>query len=129
VLGYGAGEVEVYFKPDYRLGIMRVRHMGPTTAAALRRVRRELAESSGAEAIFLELPLGEPGTPALCLAAEREGFFFSGVGPSFTPDGDVLRLQYLNTPLDTERLQIASPFGRELCAYVEAERQRVARLG
>ena len=108
---------------------MRVQHQGPTTAAALRRVRRELAESSGAEAIFLELPLGEPGTPALCMAAEQEGFFFSGVGPCFAPGGDVLRLQYLNTPLDTERLQIASPFGGELCAYVEAERQRVAGLG
>jgi anti-sigma regulatory factor (Ser/Thr protein kinase) len=129
VLGYGAGEVEVYFKPEYRLGIVRVQHMGPTSAAALRRVRRELAESSGAEAIFLELPLADRGTPGLCLAAEREGFFFSGVGPSFAADGDMLRLQYLNTPLDMERLQIASPFGRELCAYVEAERQRVAGLG
>jgi hypothetical protein len=128
VLGYGAGEIDVYFKPEYRLGIMRVQHTGPATAVALRRVRRELAESSGAEAIFLELPLGDAGTPALCLAAEREGFFLSGVGPCFAPAGDVLRLQYLNTPLDTERLQISSPFGRELCAYVEAERQRVGRL-
>jgi hypothetical protein len=53
---------------------------------------------------------------------------FSGLGPSFAADGDALRLQYLSVPLDAASLQIASPFGRELLAYVEAERERVERL-
>src|SRR5581483_5309529 len=122
-----AERVDVSFKPDYGLGIIRVRQIGPDTGSAVRRLRRELAES-GAEAIFVEVPLAQPGAPALCRAAESAGFFFSGLGPSFAADGDALRLQYLSVPLDAAGLQIASPFGRELLAYVEAERQRVERL-
>jgi hypothetical protein len=125
--GVNAEQVDVSLKPDYGLGTIRVRQIGPDSGSAVRRLRRELAES-GAEAIFLELPLAQPGAPALCRAAEREGFFFSGLGPSFARDGDALRLQYLSVPLDTASLQIASPLGRELLAYVETERQRVESL-
>jgi anti-sigma regulatory factor (Ser/Thr protein kinase)/RimJ/RimL family protein N-acetyltransferase len=53
------------------------------------------------------------------------GFFFSGVGPCFAPDGDTLRLQYLNTELDIGRLQLYNPFAKELAAYIATERERV----
>ena len=73
VLGYGAGEVEVYFKSEYRLGIVRVQHQGPTTAAALRRVRRELAESSRSGG---DLPRAAAGRPqhAGAVPGRREGW-------------------------------------------------------
>jgi anti-sigma regulatory factor (Ser/Thr protein kinase) len=58
---------------------------------------------------------------------EREGQRLGGIGPGFAADGDVLRLQYLTVPVDSGRLQILSPFGRELLAYVDAERERVGR--
>jgi hypothetical protein len=48
-----------------------------------------------AEVVYLELPLGQPGTPAGCEAAEAERFLFSGVAPLYLDDGDALRLQYL----------------------------------
>jgi anti-sigma regulatory factor (Ser/Thr protein kinase) len=125
----GPGRVAVSFQPSYGLGIIRVGRVGVDTSAEMRRARRDLCEIAAAEVVYLELPLAQPGTPDLCLAAEAEGFFFSGLGPSFAPDGDVLRLQYLNVELDLTRLQVASPFGRELVAYVAGERERVGRPG
>ena len=59
---------------------------------------------------------------------EADGFFFSGVGPGFFPDGgDALLLQYLHVPLDASLIQLANPFAKELLAYVERERARVGK--
>jgi hypothetical protein len=120
-----AGEVCVSLLHGWAAGVIRVRRVAADTAADVRRARQDLCETAGAEVVYLELPLAQPGTPALCEAAEADGFFFSGLGPRFAPDGDALRLQFLNTDLDFSRLQIASPFGRELLDYVAAERARV----
>jgi hypothetical protein len=123
----GSGEVVVSMLHNFGAGTIRVRRVGADTVAEVRRARRDLCETAAAEVVYLELPLAQAGTPALCAAAEADGFFFSGLAPRFAPDGDALRLQYLNTELDVSRLQIASPFGRELLDYVAAERARVAR--
>jgi hypothetical protein len=118
--------VGVDYLRRYRLATIRVARVGADTAAEVRRARADLVTTAGVEAVFLELPLAQPGTAALCLAAEADGFFFSGIGPHFAADGDVLRLQYLAVPLDTARLQVLPGFGQELLAYVAAERARVA---
>lgn len=124
---HGSGEVQVSLLHGWGAGVIRVRRVGADTAAEVRRARQDLCDAAAAEVVYLELPLAQPGTPALCAAAEADGFFFSGLGPRFAPDGDALRLQYLNCPLDTSRLQVASPFGQELLAYVAAERARVGK--
>jgi hypothetical protein len=73
----------------------------------------------------LELPLAQPGTAEVARAAEAEGFFFSGVGPAFAPDGDSLLLQFVAEDLDLSLLQIDDPFARDLLAYVGGESARV----
>ena len=60
--------------------------------------------------------------PPGALRSRCHSFFVSGIGPRFVKDGDALCLQYLGGELDTRRLQIASPFGKELLDYVTAER-------
>ena len=46
------------------------------------------------------------------------GFFFAGVIPEM-PQGDVLRLQYLNNVnIDLDEIVTASEFGEELANYV-----------
>jgi anti-sigma regulatory factor (Ser/Thr protein kinase) len=117
------GQVTVYFNQPLGLGIIRVRHVGADSAVEIRRARRDLCDIAGAEVVYLELPLAQAGTPALCQAVEEEGFFFSGLGPHFAPDGDALRLQYLNVELDTVRLQVMSPLGQELVEYMTRERK------
>ena len=125
----GPGQVAVSLDRSWGTGEIRVRRVGADTAAEIRRARRDLCETAGAEVVYLDLPLSQPGTPDLCVAAEADGFFFSGVGPCFAPDGDVLSLQYLNVELDIARLQVASPAGQQLVEYVASERTRVGRAG
>ena len=105
---------------------IRVRSVGEDTAAEVWDALAHL-QQAGVEAIFLDLPLSDPGTPTLCEQAESMGFFFSGVCPLFAPCGDTLRLQWLGVDLDENLLQLESPLARELLAYVATERRRVSR--
>ncbi len=74
----------------------------------------------------MQLPLEQPGTAALCTAAESKGFFFCGIRPRAPEQGDVLRLQSLNVPLNMDLLHIDEAFARTIVDYVAAERRRVA---
>ena len=120
----GAGELAVEHLEPMNTATVRVRRCGEDTAAAVGRLARDLS-AAGAEAIYLDLPLADPGTPGLCRAAEAEGFFFGGLGPHLADGGDALRLQRLNVALDPGLLQVESPFARELVAYAAADRARV----
>jgi hypothetical protein len=102
-----------------------VETVGVDTAAEIRRARADLCTVAEVEVVYLYLPLAQPGTPELCVRAEAEGFFFSGIGPRFLKDGDALCLQYVGGELDTRLLQVATPFGSELLDFVTAERARV----
>jgi hypothetical protein len=106
-------------------GEIHVDVAGEDTAAEIRRARLDLCETGGVEVVYLFLPLAQPGTPALCTAAEAEGFFWSGVGPRYASDGDMLCLQYVAVQLDLGLIQVAGPSGRELLEYVSSERQRI----
>ena len=123
----GPGDMEVVYNATAGIGTIRVRRVGADTGAEIRRAQHDLCVLAGAEVVYLELPLAQPGTPAVCEAAESAGFFLAGLGPLFAPDGDVLALQYLAVDLDTARMQVQNPLGRELLAYVDAERVRVKR--
>lgn len=124
-----SSRVSVSYRKSYGAGVIRVLQVGETTSAEVERARRDLCDVSGAEVVYLELPLAQAGTPSVCEAAESTGFIFSGVGPQFMPDGDALRLQFLNTDLDLAALQIYSPFAKELVDYIASERTRVERHG
>jgi GNAT superfamily N-acetyltransferase len=119
----GAGELAADHRAELGSATIRVRRCGADTADAVGRRARDLS-AAGAEVVYLDLPLADPGTPELCRAAEADGFFFGGVCPHFADGGDVLRLQRLNVPLDTGLLQVESPFARELVAYAAGERAR-----
>lgn len=121
----GPGKVDVSFNRAKGTGKISVKRTGPGSAVEIRRAARDLSDLAGAEAIALELPLTDPRCPELCLAAEKEGFFFGGVGPLFDAGRDVLRLQRLHTDLEMEHLQAFSPLAKEVLAYVASERKRV----
>ncbi|MBY0524840.1 MAG: GNAT family N-acetyltransferase [Gemmataceae bacterium] len=103
---------------------IRVLRVGTDSAEEVARARRDL-ERAGAQAVILELPLAQSGTPALCQALEAEGFSFIGIGPCFAADGDVLRLQTLTEELDFAVPRIETPFARELLAYAASQRKRI----
>ena len=121
----GAGRLVVSLDRQWGFGEVLVESVGADSATEIRRARTDLCTVAGTEIVYLYLPLAQAGTPELCACAEAEGFFFSGIGPRFAKDGDVLCLQYVGGELDPRRLQIATPYGRELLDYVTAERARV----
>lgn len=123
----GPGEIRTRYLPQERWALIQVLRVGADTAAEVSRLRRQFWEHSKTDALYLDLPLNQPGTPELCRAVEAVGFFFSAIGPCFCEDGDALRLQWLNVTLDTSLLQIENPFGRELVAYINQERQRAGK--
>jgi serine/threonine-protein kinase RsbW len=119
------GELKVRYFPEEQWAQIQVNRVGADTAARISCLRREFWQHSRTDAVYLDLPLAQNGTPAVCRAVEEVGFFFSGIGLCFAPDGDVLRLQWLNVPLDLSLLQVENPFGRELVAYIEQHRHSV----
>ena len=121
----GRGRVTVKLDHAWRFGDIHVDTAGSDTATEICRAKRDLVETAGVQVIYLFLPLAQPATPALCAAAEAEGFFWSGIGPRFAKDGDMLCLQYLESALDLDLVQVAGPAGRALLDYVAVERSRV----
>jgi hypothetical protein len=123
----GAGHITVEYEDAVAAGTIRVHRVGADTSAAVRRACQDLCRSSGAKAITLELPLTQLGSAEVCRAAEDDGFFFSGLGPAFTGDGDMLLLQLPREEIDISLLRIDHPFANELLAYVDGERARVGK--
>src|SRR5262249_23385665 len=74
----GPGEMQTNVERSQQSALIRVRTVAADSAAEIARLH-ESCRDSGAEVVFLELPLSQPGTPELCRAAESTGFFFSGV--------------------------------------------------
>ena len=124
----GIGEVVVHFDKATGAGTIQVNHIGVDTIPEIYQAWQDLSGLAGAAVIGLDLPLAQGATPYICNLAEENGFFFSGVRPHFAPDGDFLRLQYLNAELDLERICLYSPFARELLDYILKERERTLKL-
>ena len=113
--------VEVRARPEWGNAVITVLQHGEDLLPLVRMHLRELCINH-IEAIFLDLPLEEPGVASHCATLEALGFFFSGLVPELGSTGDVLRLQYLNNvAIDPARLKVASEFGRELLDYVASQ--------
>jgi serine/threonine-protein kinase RsbW len=122
------GSLSVETMPKLGTATIRVERIGPNMADEVRRAYLEASQHANAVATFLELPLNDPGTPALSDSAEAAGFFFNGIGPSFAKRGDVLHLQCLTESLDTSLIQLENPFARQLLGYIDQERRQLKTL-
>jgi anti-sigma regulatory factor (Ser/Thr protein kinase) len=116
------GALRASYNSSLGFGEIRVLQVGRESRTEIKRGLLDLLEIAGAETVYLDLPLVQAGTPELCAAAEAEGFFFSGLGPGFAADGDVLTLQYIKGEFDISQVQMASPFGQMLRGYIARER-------
>lgn len=120
------GTLTVRFDAGAGLARFQVSRIGKDTPAALRHGKRELLEGSHADALFVDLPVADPATPAVVQALEEEGFSFAGLAPDFSPEGDLLRLLYLTRPLNREPIKTIEPLGAWLIDYALTERERVS---
>jgi len=105
-----------------------VEAVGFETAELITQAVEDLRATNRLGAIYISLPLEEPGTPGLCEALEHSGFFFSGIGPWMLGGKDSLRLQMPLTPIDLSELIVIGEFGRQLLDYIAAERVRCTAL-
>lgn len=105
-------------------GTITIESIGAETPPRVCQAIEDLRNAWHLGAIYLSLPLEDPGTPALCKAMEACGFFFSGVGPWMLDGKDALRLQMTLTPIDLSALVVIGDFGKTLLDYIGSERRR-----
>ena len=99
--------------------------IGRDTVHAVRHAARDLIERSRAKVVDVELPLEDPGAAEVCEGLEIDGIGFTGVGPHFSPRGDVLKLAYLVEPLAKEPIKTFEPIAERVVDYALAEQCRV----
>jgi anti-sigma regulatory factor (Ser/Thr protein kinase)/GNAT superfamily N-acetyltransferase len=119
------GTLTVKVESRAALATIRAGQLGKDSARAIRHAGRELVERSRVEVVVVELPLAEPATAEVCEALEADGLAFTGIGPHFSPHGDVLKLTYLVEPLAREPIKTFEPFADRLVNYALAEQERV----
>jgi serine/threonine-protein kinase RsbW len=116
--------LDVKVRPDLGVATITVRACGADAGQQVRHHLLDLCRRK-IDAIYLDLPLGDPATAQLCAACEAAGFFFAGMIPEHD-NGDVLRLQYMNNlDIRMDGIVVVSDVGRRLFDHVAAERQRV----
>ena len=123
----GHGTLTVAIDTGAARASMRADVLGKDTVLAVRHAKRELIEHSHAEAVFVELPLQDPGTSQVAAALEEDGFAFAGVVPHFSSRGDLFRLVYLTDPLVRAPIKTYEDFAGQLVDYALAEQTRVSQ--
>jgi anti-sigma regulatory factor (Ser/Thr protein kinase) len=123
--GDAHGTLTIKFDQRAALAMIRAEHLAADSVATIRHSVRQLVERSRAEAVLVELPLSEPAAAEVCGALESAGLGFAGVGPHFSPAGDVLKLAYVVEPLAREPIKTFEPFAGRLTDYALAEQERV----
>ncbi|MHB8866823.1 MAG: GNAT family N-acetyltransferase [Pirellulaceae bacterium] len=120
----GHGTLKVSIDAGARKAFIRADRLGADTVTNVRHAKRELIEHSHAEAVFVELPLQDPGTPHVALDLEQRGFSFAGIAPHFSAHGDLLRLVYLTEPLTRAPIKTYEEFATSLVDYALSQQAR-----
>lgn len=111
---------------DRGYGMIFFGQIGPNAPIELAQALRDV-RALGASSVQLSAPVGDPGLPLLTESARRLGFFFCGLGPAFADGVDILLLQWLSEPLDTEKLQLFTDSTKELVAFIDRDRAAIAQ--
>jgi len=124
------GEVALESSIDSKIdrASIRVRRAGANAAARLAEERERVCRKRGAKVAYLSVPLADPGAEDLCEQAEASGFFFCGIEPRPAGEGDLMKMQFLDAPIDFSLIQTDGAAARDLAAYVAGERDRIARV-
>jgi hypothetical protein len=115
-------ELHVEVDTGHDLGLITALAPGADLEAAVAAERRHLFHRVGLDAVYLDLPLGDPATALLADHLERLGVSYAGVFPNERAEGDVLRMQSLHRArIAADDIAVASDHGRQLLDYVLAD--------
>ena len=115
-------------KSDMNIAFLRIRSCG-VDAIDIIREQTEQCCRHVVEVVFLALNLQQPAVCSVIAAAEEIGFVFAGVVPAGLEDSDAIVFQLVNFPVEWDRIQLASPFAKELLAYIRQESERSEPMG
>jgi hypothetical protein len=101
------------FNRSMRIGAIEVHTINHETLALVRQAEVFLREISGAEVIYIDLPITHRSCAWLADALRSDGFVFCGVGPRFLGE-DSLRLQKLIAPYQHEGLDIEGELAQRI---------------
>ncbi|MCP4191865.1 MAG: GNAT family N-acetyltransferase [Planctomycetaceae bacterium] len=119
------GTFAVKLNPRAQMAMIRVGEFGEDSLPTIRRSVRDLVERSHVEVVVVEMPVDSPMTASIWQGLEGEGLGFTGIGPHFASNGDVVTLTYLVEPVEREPIKTFEPFADTLVNYALAEQQRV----
>jgi len=117
--------LHVEINADHNLALLTAHTPGKDLEQAVQAERHHLFHRKHLDAVYLDLPLQDPGTALLADHLERLGVSYAGVFPNNHTDGDVLRMQSLHRArIDADDIAVASDHGRDLLEYVLADLAR-----
>ena len=82
---------------------------------------------SGLAAVYIDLPIEQEAAANAYTQLESIGFFWGAWIPSFTPKGDILRLQKVFQKANLDEIICAREQGEEVKRYVISEWEKVSR--
>jgi serine/threonine-protein kinase RsbW len=120
--------LHVEVETDHNLALITIRSPGADLEEILAAERHHLFHRACLDAVYIDLPLEQPGTALVSGDLERLGLSYAGVFPNRHVDGDVLRMQSLHrVRITAEDVAVASEHGRELLEYVLADLPAASR--
>ncbi len=121
----GAGVLRVQLHASSATAFLTAARIGIDTFAALRKATRELIDHGHAEAIFVDLPIGDPATAGIVSNLRKIGYSFAGIAPDFLADGDSFRMIYLIDDLSVDNMKIEESSAMKLVEFALADRKQV----
>ena len=92
----------------------RVQKIGSDTLKWILEAKQNFIRVQHGETFHVDLPLTDGDLNPIVDGLKAEGFRCIGVVPEFHPNGPVVRYAYLTEVYDPQKIQILSPFGRQL---------------
>lgn len=105
---------------------IQIHHIGADLMDALSNELSKLAPMNLA-ALFLNLPINQAAAAKTCTELESIGFFWGAWIPNYSIQGDIFRLQKINSSINAEEIICARPQGETMKKYVLCEWARVAQ--
>jgi len=118
-----ADKSDIQLKINYSdaTSLIIVHSYGPDFRAVLLDMIESLRKQEQPNAIYIDLPLGNPATPSMFNHIRDLRFIYCGLAPLFHQEEDFLRLQNIAVPLDLALIDMYSDFGKKLKAYIADE--------
>lgn len=125
-LGSGKTELVVDIHELNHSANIEILHIGSDVIDALNKELHKLDPMDFA-AVFLIIPINESAAAKACSELEGIGFFWGAWIPNYSDQGDVIRLQKMNSPINAEEIICARAQGETLKKYVLSEWDRVSQ--